>query len=138
MEESPLTSTDYILLSKKGECIDTLKGIKITLINDPEKIKDDFDKGTQGIGNQVITPNGDGENEGFVVPEKYTRSHYEFLVMNRYGDVVYRKVGYINGDFKGRNQKGHALPDGTYFYQINDLQKGIEKKGFITVLNSPR
>lgn len=69
----------------------------------------------------VFTPNGDGSNDVFEVKniEKYPES--ELKIFNRWGDEVYRYVGYKN------NWDAEGIPDGTYFYLLSYIFKGERK-----------
>jgi len=60
----------------------------------------------------VFTPNDDGFNETFIIPKTPLYPDNEFVVVNRWGKVVYRKQGYQNDwDAKG-------LPTGVYYFQF--------------------
>jgi gliding motility-associated-like protein/uncharacterized repeat protein (TIGR01451 family) len=67
----------------------------------------------------VITPNGDGKNDRFVIKglQKFSRS--EIVIFNRYGDHVYENQQYDN-DWSAQGQVA-----GTYFYVL----KGIDSEG---------
>ncbi|QXP72563.1 gliding motility-associated C-terminal domain-containing protein [Tenacibaculum sp. AHE15PA] len=80
-----------------------------------------------------FTPNGDGNNDVFVIDciENYPNNSLE--IYNRWGNTVYKASGYNNTDvsFKGIsngrvtiNEEG-KLPVGTYFYVL-DLGDGSE------------
>jgi gliding motility-associated-like protein len=77
----------------------------------------------------VITPNGDGRNDRFVIfgLEHYSGSHLH--IMDRNGSIVYEAMDYKN-DWDAAN-----VPDGTYFYrlQLND-GKNSEKNGTLTII----
>lgn len=77
----------------------------------------------------VITPNGDGKNEYFIISglENYPGS--SLYIMDRNGKAVYESLNYQN-DWTGAN-----LPEGTYFYllRVNDDKK-TEKGGSITII----
>lgn len=79
----------------------------------------------------IITPNGDGKNDLFVIPGLSDYQSNELVVMNRWGSPVYRKSGYL------QDWGANGLSDGTYFYVLkvktanSDWQ---ELKGYITVL----
>ncbi|MBK8566732.1 MAG: gliding motility-associated C-terminal domain-containing protein [Saprospiraceae bacterium] len=63
-----------------------------------------------------FTPNGDGMNDEFIIPELEDPDAYpdnELTVFNRWGDVVYHAKPYRNRDWDGG-----GLPAGTYFYII--------------------
>lgn len=66
----------------------------------------------------VITPNGDGKNDLWVIEgiEYYANSIVQ--VVDKWGDLVYERRNYDNS-FNGVNSKtGAALPSGTYYYII--------------------
>ncbi|MFN5325745.1 MAG: YDG domain-containing protein [Bacteroidota bacterium] len=73
-----------------------------------------------------FTPNGDGINDKFVVVRPYNKQ-IELRVLDRNGVIVYQNLNY-NNDWNGvSNQKGayfgKELPNGTYFYSINAIDK---------------
>jgi len=63
----------------------------------------------------AFTPNGDGLNDTWDIYD--LPEDNEVWVMNRWGEVVYRKKHY-RGDWDGRNRQGEALPSGVYVYKI--------------------
>jgi gliding motility-associated-like protein len=73
----------------------------------------------------VITPNGDGVNDMFVIRNLLLYSYRQLVVYNRWGSEVYRSDQY-NNDWDGMN-----VPDGVYFglVQIN-LNGQIESYPF--------
>jgi gliding motility-associated-like protein len=79
----------------------------------------------------IITPNGDGFNDMFVIKnlDKYTDNN--LLIANRAGNILYDKNSYQN-DWDAQN-----IPDGTYYYILsykeNRKNKGVIK-GLITIL----
>ncbi|MGF6849823.1 gliding motility-associated-like protein [Chitinophaga sp. W3I9] len=78
----------------------------------------------------VITPNGDGKNERFIIGglEKYPGS--SLYIFNRWGGQVYQSKDYRN-DWNGAN-----LNESTYYYILEvKKESGIKKyKGWITIL----
>ncbi|HLU86615.1 MAG TPA: gliding motility-associated C-terminal domain-containing protein [Taishania sp.] len=74
----------------------------------------------------VITPNGDGKNDVFVVHnlEKLYPS-CNMTIYNRYGTVVFESTGYVTPWDGTRN--GEKLPMGTYFFklELNDSENTI-------------
>lgn len=83
----------------------------------------------------VITPNGDGNNDIFVIPgiDKYPNSQLQIL--NRWGDVVYSSAPYQN-DWDGTSNTGLSigsgfLTDGTYFYVLTLTPDLDPMKGFL-------
>lgn len=80
----------------------------------------------------IITPNGDGDNDAFVIPCLDGYPNNEIRVYNRWGDLVYRKDGYAN-DWEG-TFNGALLPSGTYFYILRlSPQDTKERQGFFTI-----
>jgi len=77
----------------------------------------------------VITPNGDGKNDYFVIGEIIER--VELIIFNRWGNEEYTNVNYLN-DWDGRNNKGAEVPNDTYFY-ILKFESGKIKKGSVLI-----
>lgn len=70
----------------------------------------------------VITPNGDGKNDTFMVPV----SGSALQVFNRWGKEIFKAEDY-------RNNWGEGTTNGTYFYEIKTPQ-GSRCKGWVQVL----
>jgi gliding motility-associated-like protein len=62
----------------------------------------------------VITDNGDGKNDMFVVHGIESYPDNTLQVFNRWGNLVYQKDNYDN-QWSGANKNGQPLPEGTYF-----------------------
>jgi gliding motility-associated-like protein len=71
----------------------------------------------------VITPNGDGKNDFFVIGVKLQ----SIEIQNRWGQSMLKTVDY-------KNDWGKDIPVGTYYYFLKTL-KGAECKGWIEVIN---
>jgi len=69
----------------------------------------------------LLTPNGDGVNDVFVINEVDSYPDNELVVFDRLGSLVFRSRSYkndwngMNGNKRSLNVKS-ALPVGTYFY----------------------
>lgn len=74
------------------------------------------------ILSNVITPNGDGKNDFFIVPV----SQSSLEVYNRWGKMVYKSVDY-------KNDWGKGIANGTYYYVV-DTPNGNHCKGWLEVL----
>ena len=61
-----------------------------------------------------LSPNGDGDNDYFVVRGLDAYPDNDITIYNRWGNVVFQRNGYLN-DWEGTNTKNANLPDGTYF-----------------------
>ncbi|MCU0468595.1 MAG: gliding motility-associated C-terminal domain-containing protein [Arcicella sp.] len=70
----------------------------------------------------VITPNGDGKNDFFVVGVKLE----SLEIQNRWGQAMLKTTDY-------KNDWGKDIPVGTYYYYLKTA-KGAECKGWIEVL----
>ena len=81
----------------------------------------------------LITPNGDGENESFFIPCIEAFPGSRLTIYNRYGNKIYHTEDYQN-DWEG-TYRGKPLPDGTYFYQLtfNDATR-TAVQGYLVVL----
>ncbi len=65
---------------------------------------------------QGFSPNGDGRNDAFRILGLDLYPSHSLLVVNRWGDEVFRAAPYRNdwdGDYRGK-----PLPEGTYFYWL--------------------
>jgi gliding motility-associated-like protein len=78
------------------------------------------------------SPNGDGDNETFVVHGIDAYPNNEIVVYNRWGNIVYKKANYAN-EWAGDNTVGEALPDGTYFVILTVVagEEEIILKGYV-------
>lgn len=81
----------------------------------------------------VVTPNGDGKNDFFIVrgiKEKYPNS--ALYVYNRWGNEVYQSKNYQN------TWGASGLSEGTYYYilDLNDVAAGTTKKykGWVMII----
>jgi gliding motility-associated-like protein len=78
------------------------------------------------VVHNVITPNGDGLNDTWIIDciENFPDNNVQ--IFNRWGDRVNNFIHYDNTSqvWKGTNYDGKLLPDGTYYYvlQIKNLK----------------
>ena len=80
----------------------------------------------------AISPNGDGDNDTFVVIGIDAFDTSEFEVVNRWGNSVFKVRNYDN-TWNGVNNNGEPLPDGTYFIRL-DLNNGeVILTGFLDI-----
>lgn len=89
--------------------------VKIEMVSCPGEIPNAF------------SPNGDGKNDYFVIPNIHT-STWELQIFNRWGDRVYRNKAYDN------TWDGGKLPSGQYFYWLNSVKLGKDIKGWVVIL----
>ncbi|MES2703809.1 MAG: PKD domain-containing protein [Bacteroidota bacterium] len=66
----------------------------------------------------IITPNGDGFNDVWVIEGLELYPANTVQVFDKWGDMVYERSNY-NNDWQGQGMKnGAVLPDGTYYYLV--------------------
>ena len=78
----------------------------------------------------VITPNGDGKNERFIIAglEKYPGS--KIFIYNRWGGMVYQSKDYRN------DWNGSGLNEGTYYYilEVRRPEGNSVHKGWVEII----
>jgi gliding motility-associated-like protein len=87
------------------------------------------------IPNNILTPNGDGQNDTWVVDNLISYPNNQVMIFDRSSRAIYRKTGYAN-DWDGYIN-GSPLPADTYYYilTLDSSGKKVSKKGFITIMN---
>ncbi|GAB4246762.1 MAG: hypothetical protein Kow0027_08010 [Saprospiraceae bacterium] len=121
---------DYFICSVGCPDICDTTTVRIIVENDDSEDCSDVANG--------ITPNGDGVNDALIFdvllnnPNEYPNN--EIIIFNRWGDVVYQARPYQN-DWRGTNNSGQDLPQGTYYYilKLNIAESEIIR-GDITIL----
>ncbi|GAB5526714.1 MAG: hypothetical protein Roseis2KO_45860 [Roseivirga sp.] len=87
-----------------------------------------------GAVRNVFSPNGDGVNETWVIEDLLDNPVNEVKVYAQGGKLIYSQVNYQN-DWDG-TFKGEAIPDGTYYYEINVYDGERIIKGFLTIIRN--
>ena len=83
--------------------------------------------------NNIITPNGDGKNDTWVIKNIDQYPNNSVKVMDKSGNVVYSKQGYTN-DWDGTYNNA-PLSQGTYYYIVDfGADSGLVYRGFITIV----
>jgi gliding motility-associated-like protein len=80
----------------------------------------------------VFTPNGDGVNDKWVIKYLETYPGCVVQIFNRYGQLIYRSVGY-SSPWDG-TYKGSPLPAGTYYYVIDPKNGRKQVGGFVDIV----
>jgi large repetitive protein len=82
----------------------------------------------------AITPNDDGKNDVLVIDGLDEFGENELVIFNRWGDVLYKSKPYKN-EWRGTNQSGDPLPEGTYYYILRlNTADGKVLRGDMTIL----
>lgn len=84
------------------------------------------------ITNNTFTPNGDGVNDYWNIPELATYPLNTVMIFNRYGDKVFTSIGYQQ-PWDG-NANGQPAPTGTYYYVIDTKVPGMTYSGSVTII----
>jgi gliding motility-associated-like protein len=85
--------------------------------------------------NNILTPNGDGQNDKWEIENLSSYPNNELVIVDRSNRVIFRKTGYAN-DWNGLFNGAPLPPDTYYFILTFDSASGkkASKKGFITIL----
>ena len=107
-----------------GECSAT-DNVSLQLKNDGPCLDLDLPTG--------FTPNSDTYNDDYDIHGIENYPQNTFMVFNRWGNEVYKKDNYVNHDWKGDNNSGHPLPDGTYYVIliINDGNNKLTRNTYV-------
>jgi gliding motility-associated-like protein len=65
----------------------------------------------------VFTPNNDGDNDYFNILGLQGYPNSQLIVYDRWGALVYSNLNYL-GAWRGLNNKGKPLADGTYYFTL--------------------
>jgi|GEM_PF-1289234 len=80
----------------------------------------------------LLTPNGDGRNDLWVVKNIDMYPDNEVMIFDRAGRIIYRQQHYAN-NWNGK-LNGQALAEGTYYYIVDLGENRPKFKGFITII----
>lgn len=85
----------------------------------------------------VFTPNGDGINDYFQLPND-ALDVYDVVIVNRWGNLIYEGIGQKGPNmWDGRTQGGKMCTEGVYFYRLSGNNKYdgkfMDKHGFVTI-----
>jgi gliding motility-associated-like protein/uncharacterized repeat protein (TIGR01451 family) len=82
----------------------------------------------------LFSPNGDGVNDEFVIKDLGDYAQNELIVINRWGNEVYRQADYKN------SWSGTGLNEGTYFYIVrlkkSNGESWVIRKGYVTLIRT--
>lgn len=82
--------------------------------------------------NGVTSTSPTGGNDAFLIEGIGQYPDNKLMIINRWGDLIYETDNYLN-DWKGTDQGGNAVPQGTYYY-ILQVPEFKEVKGSIHVI----
>ena len=120
---SPIVTTTYQLIGTDANGCSGVDSMIITVLTDYNVI----------ISN-MMTPNGDGYNDRWIIQNIENYPNTQVIVVNRDGQEVFKSDSY-DSNWDGTNEKtGKALPDGTYYYIVKFANDAKLYKGAITIL----
>ncbi|NML38721.1 T9SS type B sorting domain-containing protein [Chitinophaga sp. G-6-1-13] len=82
----------------------------------------------------LLTPNGDGKNDRWVIRNLDSYPDNEVKIFDRTGRLIYQRRNYSN-DWDG-TLNGHPLAEGTYYYVLTVNGTTRVWKGFITIIRN--
>ena len=113
-------------IAKYGGCTEAAS-VKISIVSGP-------------VPQTLFTPNGDGRNDYWVIKDGALYPNMKCEVFNRWGDLVYEKVG-CSQTIDGNNcevwngyRNGVRVPCGTYYYVVNLGNGSPALTGTLTVV----
>jgi gliding motility-associated-like protein len=118
---TPVVTTTYNLVAIDINGCLAVDSVIVTVLNDFNVI----------ISN-MMTPNGDGYNDTWIIQNIENYPHTKVTVVTRQGQEVYSSDSY-NNKWDG-TQDGNKLADGTYYYVIQFEGSTKVYKGAITIL----
>ncbi|TWF39865.1 gliding motility-associated-like protein [Chitinophaga polysaccharea] len=121
MARPAVTTTYQVTISNAFGCSVT-RDITIT-------VKEDY----KLEANNIITPNGDGKNDTWIVKNIDMYPQNEVKVFDRAGRLVFQQRGYTNN--WNATVNGQPLAEGTYYYIIDLGDNKPQFKGFITIIH---
>ncbi len=129
---------DYLDLDSDNDGIsDLVEGTEDCDNDVVPNYRDYFDNCSVGIKSpEIFTPNGDRVNDFFVIPAASEYPQNKFVVINRWGLVVFEAANYIN-NWDGRSSDSslgsNVLPEGTYYYVFKSSVDSYLIKGIVYI-----
>jgi len=87
--------------------------LNLYLVTVSYRVESDF------ISTNVITANGDGQNDFWIVQDASLFSNYSFKIFDVNGRILYESMGY-NNDWDG-SYKGARVDRGNYYYMVRNM-----------------
>ncbi|WP_207510395.1 Ig-like domain-containing protein [Longitalea luteola] len=120
-EVRPQANTTYRVTATSVEGCSNSAGFNLSVIED---FKVD--------ATNVLTPNGDGRNDRWVIRNIDSYPDNELKIFDRAGRLVYSQRNY-NNTWDGK-VNGHPLAEGTYYYFLSISGGAKTAKGYITII----
>jgi gliding motility-associated-like protein len=130
----PLNSTNSIVTNlAPGTYYYTITDTAFTINDSVVITEDQIECGAELVFYKGITPNGDGNNDKWIIDGIENIPENKVSFYNRWGDLVWNRTNYDNVTvvWDGKNNAGKNLEDATYFYLVE--AKGKTYKGYVEV-----
>lgn len=118
----PVKNTIYKVIVSNGTACSVVESIAINVMDDYKML----------VPNNMVTPNGDGVNDVWVVKNIDLYPNNEVKIFDRAGRVIYYKNGYNNEWDASFN--GAQVPEDTYYYVLYFDSGKNKLTGFISVV----
>ena len=88
------------------------------------------------IFNNAFTPNSDGVNDTWDIPDYVINKSNKVVLYNRWGDVLREFVDYDNDQviWDGKDKNGDIVSAGTYFYLVEVPSTNYSNSGWIQLI----
>ena len=121
-----LTEVEYTASTNSGKKAYCNFSVHIKIVEKPLQIT------------KLITPDGDGNNDEWVLTNINEYRDNKVQVFDRWGGLVYEGTRYDNESvvWRGTNRSGASVPTGTYFYLIvaSNGKKRIQETGSVELV----
>jgi len=131
------TAVTITLTVKAGNAGPVVNGIQVSADQEDSAPGDNADQDENTIRPiffpNVITPNGDGKNDMFIINGLNKFERNKMVIFNRWGDHVYEADNYQN------NWLAEGLNPGTYYYVLVSTDAGGQEttfKGWVQVIKN--
>lgn len=130
----PLNSTSSIVTNlAPGTYYYTITDTTFTISDSVVITEDQVECGAELVFYKGITPNGDGNNDTWIIDGIENIGENKVSFYNRWGDLVWNRKNYDNVTvvWDGKNNAGKPVQDATYFYLVE--ADGKTYKGYVEV-----
>jgi gliding motility-associated-like protein len=83
---------------------------------------------------QILTPDGNGDNDKWVINYSSKYKEVQVKIFNRWGGEVYSSPIPYTDDWDGKSMSGGFLPTGTYYYVIDKGNGEPVESGYIELV----